>query len=157
MTTATSRSCVGGASLQYMPRAVCTSMHISPPGATQVKDKLHNTPMEVTVSLWLPALADFLSDKLPPKFPTRSQLKFLAQNDHHQVTTTTPYKFTASGDMSMHKLEMLLIPNALCLSSRKCNCAFALPSKVQLGLRVTRRSTTVLVCYPAEVGKTFCG
>ena len=36
--------------------------------------------------------------------------------------------------------EMLLIPKALCWSSRKCNCACALPAKVQLRLRVTRRS-----------------
>ena len=35
---------------------------------------------------------------------------------------------------------MLLIPNALCWSSRKCNCACALPAEVQLRLRVTRRS-----------------
>ena len=34
---------------------------------------------------------------------------------------------------------MLLIPNALCWSSRKCKCACALPAKVQLRLRVTRR------------------
>ena len=38
------------------------------------------------------------------------------------------------------KLEMLLIPNALCWSSRKCNCTCALPAEVQLHLRVTRRS-----------------
>ena len=38
------------------------------------------------------------------------------------------------------QLEMLLIPNALCWSSRKCNCACALPAEVQLRLRVTRRS-----------------
>ena len=36
--------------------------------------------------------------------------------------------------------EMLLIPNALCWSSRKCNCACALPAEVQLRLRGTRRS-----------------
>ena len=35
---------------------------------------------------------------------------------------------------------MLLIPNALCWSSRKCNCACALPAEVQLRLRVTHRS-----------------
>ena len=35
---------------------------------------------------------------------------------------------------------MLLIPNALFWSSRKCNCACALPAEVQLRLRVTRRS-----------------
>ena len=35
---------------------------------------------------------------------------------------------------------MLLIPNALCWSSLKCNCACALPAEVQLRLRVTRRS-----------------
>ena len=35
---------------------------------------------------------------------------------------------------------MLLIPNALCWSSRKCNCACALPAEVQLRLRITRRS-----------------
>ena len=35
---------------------------------------------------------------------------------------------------------MLLIPNALCWSSRKCNYACALPAEVQLHLRVTRRS-----------------
>ena len=35
---------------------------------------------------------------------------------------------------------MLLIPNALCWSSRKCNCACALPAEVQLRLCVTRRS-----------------
>ena len=38
------------------------------------------------------------------------------------------------------QLEMLLIPNALCWSSRKCNCACALPAEVQLRLWVTRRS-----------------
>ena len=40
----------------------------------------------------------------------------------------------------MTQLEMfrLLIPNALCWSSQKCNCA--LPAEVQLRLRVTRRS-----------------
>ena len=38
------------------------------------------------------------------------------------------------------QLEMLLIPNALCWSFRKCNCACALPAEVQLRLRVTRRS-----------------
>ena len=38
------------------------------------------------------------------------------------------------------QLEKLLIPNALCWSSRKCNCACALPAEVQLRLRVTRRS-----------------
>ena len=38
------------------------------------------------------------------------------------------------------QLEMLLIPNALCWSSRKCNCACALPAEVQLRLRITRRS-----------------
>ena len=32
---------------------------------------------------------------------------------------------------------MLLIPNALCWSSRKCNCACALAAEVQLRLRVT--------------------
>ena len=35
---------------------------------------------------------------------------------------------------------MLLIPNALCWSSQKCNCTCALPAEVQLHLRVTRRS-----------------
>ena len=35
---------------------------------------------------------------------------------------------------------MLLIPNALCWSSRKCNCACALPAEEQLCLCVTRRS-----------------
>ena len=35
---------------------------------------------------------------------------------------------------------MLLIPNALCWSCRKCNCTCALPAEVQLRLRVTRRS-----------------
>ena len=35
---------------------------------------------------------------------------------------------------------MLLIPNALCWLSRKCNRACALPAEVQLRLRVTRRS-----------------
>ena len=38
------------------------------------------------------------------------------------------------------QLEMLLIPNALCWSSRKCNCACALPAEVQLRLRVTCRN-----------------
>ena len=39
------------------------------------------------------------------------------------------------------QLEMLLIPNALCWSSWRCNCACALPAEVQLmRLRVTRRS-----------------
>ena len=38
------------------------------------------------------------------------------------------------------QLEMLLIPNALCWSSRKCNCACALPAEVQLRLRIARRS-----------------
>ena len=36
--------------------------------------------------------------------------------------------------------SMLLIPNALCWSSQKCNCACAFPAEVQLRLRVTRRS-----------------
>ena len=45
---------------------------------------------------------------------------------------------------------MLLIPNALCWSSRKCNCACALPAEVQLRLRVTRRSWQKLL-----VGKNF--
>ena len=35
-------------------------------------------------------------------------------------------------------LELLLIPKAFCWSSRKCNCACALPAEVQLPLRVTR-------------------
>ena len=35
---------------------------------------------------------------------------------------------------------MLLIPNALCWSSWKCNWACALPAEVQLRLRVSRRS-----------------
>ena len=35
---------------------------------------------------------------------------------------------------------MLLIPNALCWSSRKCNCTCALRAEVQLCLRVTRKS-----------------
>ena len=35
---------------------------------------------------------------------------------------------------------MLPIPNALCWSSRKCNCACSLPAEVQLPLRVTCRS-----------------
>ena len=35
---------------------------------------------------------------------------------------------------------MLLIPNALCWSSRKCNCACALPAEVHLRLCVTHRS-----------------
>ena len=35
---------------------------------------------------------------------------------------------------------MLLVPNALCWSSRKCNCACALSAEVQLRLRVTCRS-----------------
>ena len=39
-----------------------------------------------------------------------------------------------------NQLEMLLIPNTLCWSFRKCNCACALPAEVQLRLRVTRRS-----------------
>ena len=38
------------------------------------------------------------------------------------------------------QLEMFLIPNALCWSSRKCNCACALSAEVQLRLHVTRRS-----------------
>ena len=33
-----------------------------------------------------------------------------------------------------------IIANALCWSSRKCNCACALPAEVQLRLGVTRRS-----------------
>ena len=41
---------------------------------------------------------------------------------------------------NMLQLEMLLIPNALCWSSRKCNCACALPAEVQLRLRFTNRS-----------------
>ena len=45
---------------------------------------------------------------------------------------------------------MLLIPNALCWSSRKCNCACALPAEVQLRLRVTRRSWQKLIA-----GKNF--
>ena len=40
----------------------------------------------------------------------------------------------------VEQLEMLLIPNALCWSSRKCNCACTLPAEVQLRLRVTCRS-----------------
>ena len=39
---------------------------------------------------------------------------------------------------------MLLIPNALYWSSRKCSCACALPAEVQLRLRVTRRSWQTL-------------
>ena len=42
--------------------------------------------------------------------------------------------------MMLVQLEMLLIPNALCWSSQKCNCACALPAEVQLRLRVTRRN-----------------
>ena len=41
---------------------------------------------------------------------------------------------------SISQLEMLLIPNTLCWSSRKCNCACVLPAEVQLRLCVTRRS-----------------
>ena len=48
------------------------------------------------------------------------------------------------------QLEMLLIPNALCWSSWKCNCACALPAEVQLRLCVTRRSWQKLF-----VGKNF--
>ena len=48
------------------------------------------------------------------------------------------------------QLEMLLIPNALCRSSRKCNCACALPAEVQLRLHVTRRSWQKL-----SAGKNF--
>ena len=51
-------------------------------------------------------------------------------------TMTSP----GSGLPNLVKLEMLLIPNALCWSSWKCNCACALPAEVQLCLRVTRRS-----------------
>ena len=41
---------------------------------------------------------------------------------------------------NLYQLEMLLIPNALCWSSRKCNCACALPAEVQMRLHVIRRS-----------------
>ena len=41
---------------------------------------------------------------------------------------------------AQRELEMLLLPNALCWSSRKCNYACALPAEVQLRLRVTRWS-----------------
>ena len=51
---------------------------------------------------------------------------------------------------SRRQLEMLLIPNTLCWSSRKCNCACVLPAEVQLRLRVTRRSWQKLF-----VGKNF--
>ena len=103
MSTTTSESCVDGASWQHMPGAVCTSMHISPPSATQVKDKLYNIPRTSHSEFPATRPADFLSDKLPPTFPTRSRLKFPAQNDHHHVTVATPYKFPAGGDISMHK------------------------------------------------------
>ena len=48
------------------------------------------------------------------------------------------------------ELEMLLIPNALCWSSQKFNCACTLPAEVQLRLRVTCRSWQKLF-----VGKNF--
>ena len=41
------------------------------------------------------------------------------------------------------QLEMLLIPHALCWSSRKCNCACALP----------RKSATALARYPQKLAK----
>ena len=49
-------------------------------------------------------------------------------------------KYTFHGVANITELEMLLIPNALCWSPRKCNCACALPTEVQLRLRITRRS-----------------
>ena len=49
-----------------------------------------------------------------------------------------------------NQLEMLLILNALCWSSRKCNCTCALPAEVQLRLRVTYRSRQKLFA-----GKNF--
>ena len=54
------------------------------------------------------------------------------------------------GTLAGMQLEMLLIPNALCWSSRKCNCACMLPAEVQLHLRVTRRS-----CQKLFAGKNF--
>ena len=49
------------------------------------------------------------------------------------LTRPTPLRASA-------QLEMFLIPNALCWSSRMYNCACTLPAEVQLRLRVTRRS-----------------
>ena len=60
-----------------------------------------------------------------------------------KVYSTSPHLRIPMATGCIHKiwqLEMLLIPNALCWSSRKCNCACALPAEVQLRLRVTRRS-----------------
>ena len=53
-----------------------------------------------------------------------------------------PYRYIAVTHWAWlpSSVEMLLIPNALCWSSRMCNCACALPAEVQLRLRVTRRS-----------------
>ena len=48
---------------------------------------------------------------------------------------------------SVLQLEMLLIPNALCWSSRKCNCTCALP----------RRSAIALARYPQKLAKIVCG
>ena len=50
------------------------------------------------------------------------------------------FSWSCSTCQSIGELEMLLIPNALCWSSRKCNCACSLPAEVQLRLRITRRS-----------------
>ena len=85
------------------PGAVCISMHISPPGATQVKDKLHNIPRTSRGEFPATRRGWFLSDKFPPTISTRSRLKFPAQNDHHQATAATPYKFPTGWNISMHK------------------------------------------------------
>ena len=63
-----------------------------------------------------------------------------------------PYRYIAVTRWAWppSSMEMLLIPNTLYWSSRMCNCVCALPAKVQLRLRVTRRSWQKLF-----VGKNF--
>ena len=62
------------------------------------------------------------------------------QRTWYPLKTTSLVTMQKQSSLYTDELEMLLIQNALCWSSQKCNCACALPAEVQLRLHVTRRS-----------------
>ena len=76
-------------------------------------------------------------------FQVKMNLNFM----QHRNAVTSQYLCRRVKSGNAMQLEMLLIPNALCWSSRKCN----------LRLHVTRRSATALARYPQKLAKIVCG
>ena len=86
-----------------MPGTVCTSMHISPPSATQVKDKLHNIPRTSRSEFLATRPGRFFEWQAPTDIPDEVPAQILGPKWSLSSHCRNPVQVPSSGDISMHK------------------------------------------------------